>query len=633
MILYLLYHFSVCAECFPAQERGCAPRRGAFSSVVWQSSTATAASHVQHASEGGVSNNRNEQKQAGAIGRLPIIIRFIDFTEASEACANSGSHKHAHELYKEMRREQIVPNVRSYGKLIEAAAKAASLKDAEKWFEELESVSDQIGQAPYIMLIDAAARERDVAAAERWLKRLADSGQPLDIVAFHGVMSAAAAARDMKTSSTWLQKMCDSNIEPNEMTLIVVAEKLAEAGDIHAAEEWLNKAINQSQYVLATSQVILSIIRSAANDCLPVAEQLLRKITLDLSKAKTCPGVSREASDLRCLALKEMVKMHLDRGNQESVERWLQATRCANCDKDVFRKIYLEMLKTSAANGKLARAEQIFSDARHAGFNDLHFFSVMVDAAAKCKDLLAAEKWFEKALDAGLEPDLVLFTSMVDAACRAGDVRAAEYWQGRTQTAGFEPNKVMLSTLVKGAALAGRKDKALRWASRASEEFGPDLVMLNCVIDIHARDPETIHDAEAILENDIISKSLQPDERSFGPIINAYAEKGNFERASAYFRQMVDLHHIPPSVIQYNQLLKACARCRPPLAREAEKLFDELMALDAEQRRNKFKARDLRPTRITLKSLGRCVGARRLSQICEAGAGRCSSLVDSWTIV
>ena len=192
---------------------------------------------------------------------------------------------------------------------------------------------------------------------------------------------------------------------------------------------------------------------------------------------------------------------------------------------------------------------------------------------------------------------------------------------------------MMLSTLVKGAALAGRKDKALRWASRASEEFGPDLVMLNCVIDIHARDPETIHDAEAILENDIISKSLQPDERSFGPIINAYAEKGNFERASAYFRQMVDLHHIPPSVIQYNQLLKACARCRPPLAREAEKLFDELMALDAEQRRNKFKTRDLRPTRITLKSLGRCIGARRLSQICEAGAGRCSSLVDSWTIV
>lgn len=84
---------------------------------------------------------------------------------------------------------------------------------------------------------------------------------------------------------------------------------------------------------------------------------------------------------------------------------------------------------------------------------------------------------------------------------------------------------------------------------------------------------------------------------------------------------MVDDHHIPASVIQYNQLLKACGRCRPPLAREAERLFGELMALDASEQRRKFKTRDLRPTRITLKALNRCVGARRLAQLCEVRNG------------
>ncbi len=87
-------------------------------------------------------------------------------------------------------------------------------------------------------------------------------------------------------------------------------------------------------------------------------------------------------------------------------------------------------------------------------------------------------------------------------------------------------------------------------------------------------------------------------------------------------RQMVDDHHIPASVIQYNQLLKACSRCRPPLAREAERLFGELMALSASEERRKFKTRDLRPTRITLKALNRCVGARRLAQLCEVGNGQ-----------
>ena len=43
------------------------------------------------------------------------------------------------------------------------------------------------------------------------------------------------------------------------------------------------------------------------------------------------------------------------------------------------------------------------------------------------------------------------------------------------------------------------------------------------------------------------------------------------------------------------------------------------MALSASEERRKFKTRDLRPTRITLKALNRCVGARRLAQLCEVG--------------
>jgi len=319
------------------------------------------------------------------------------------------------------------------------------------------------------------------------------------------------------------------------------------------------------------------------------------------------------------LALKEMVKLYLDLGQLEKAQDWLQAAEASRCEKDIFRKMYLDMLKACASNGNLMKAEKIFLQAQKAAFSfqDLTFYTLMVDAAGKGKDLRAAEKWFEKALDAGMEPDIVLFTSMVDAAFRSGDVRAAEYWQSRSSNAGCVANKVMLSTLVKGCAQAGYKEKALRWATQALEA-GDDLVILNCIIDIHAKngDPSSLNEATLALEK-IRTSKLQADERSFGPIINAYAEKGNYEEALKYFRQMVDDHHIPASVIQYNQLLKACSRCRPPLAREAERLFGELMALDASEQRRKFKTRDLRPTRITLKALNRCVGARRLAQLCK----------------
>ena len=505
---------------------------------------------------------------------------------------------------------------------MESAAKAGRLKDAERWFEERqkleceegkqsenpEGTSNQAKCISYYMLVDAAARAGDLQAAEGWLKRLGDKVPGADLrPAFNFLMSAAAGLRDMKTTYEWLKKMYASNISPDDMTFIAVAEKCVETGDVEAAEEWLKQAYPLASQVDFTSQVVLTAVRAGRKEG---AERLL-------TRALACaPG--SQASSLLCLASKEVVKMNLDSGNSEKAEMWLQKAHSAGCAEEL-RNMYLEMLKSAAFKGNLQKVEEVFRKARDFGFCDLQFFTAMVDAASKCKDLMAAERWFEEALDAGLEPDMILFTSMVDAASRLGDFRAAEYWLRRGESAGFEANKVMLSTLINGAARAKNKSKALEWAARALERFGSDLVILNSVLDAHAKLGE-IREAEALLEKILQESSrLQPDERSFGPIINAHAEKGNFEEALQRFRQMVEVYHVPPSVIQYNQLLKACARCRPPLAAQAEEIFGELMSIRAEQLKRKFRTRDLEPTRITLKSLGRCVGARRLSQICEVG--------------
>lgn len=455
------------------------------------------------------------------------------FLTSVQACANSGSHTKAQEFYVEMRREGLSPNTRTFGKLMEAAAKAASLKDAERWFSELKSkFPEEIGQIQYIMLIDAAAREGDLITAEKWFQHLNDSGNILDRRAYHGVMSAAAKAGDMKTSKVWLQKMSSNNLTPNEMTFIAVAEACVEEGNLDAAMTWLGQG-DPSQRIMATAQVALNAIRSGRH---AIAEELLKTPRDD--KDESIKAISQEALTLRCLALKELVKLYLDLGHLEKAQDWLQAAEEICCEKDIFRKMYLEMLKACASKGNLMKAEKIFFQAHKAfkGFQDLTFYTLMVDAAGKGKDLRAAEKWFEKALDAGMEPDIVLFTSMVDAAFRSGDVRAAEYWQSRSSNAGCVANKVMLSTLVKGCAQAGYKEKALRWATQALEslEAGDDLVILNCIIDIHAKnaDPSSLKEATLALE-----KIRSPDERSFGPIINAHAEKGNYEEALKYFRR------------------------------------------------------------------------------------------------
>ena len=552
-------------------------------------------------------------------------------SQALEACANSGRHEDARGFYNEMRLKSISPSTRTYGKLMESAAKAGRRKDAERWFQEeqkLRSNSDyghctntrdstvseteytsatRLDECiPYHLLVDAAARAGDFRAAEGWLRRFGECLPQADMQpALNTVMSAAAASGDMKIPHAWLQKMYASTLQPDDTTFIAVAEKCVEAGDLNAAEDWLDQA-EPSQRVEATSEVVLNTVRAGR---LVEAERLLRQV------------VGYQFSESLSLAFKEVIRRNLELGNVGEAEAWLEAAHSAGgqADNPQLRKVYLEMLKAAAFSSDLQKAEEVFTKARAMHFCDLQFFTVMVDAAGKCKDLIAAERWFESAIDAGFEPDIVLFTSMVDAACRLGDLRAAEYWQKRAESAGFEANKVMFSTLISGAARKGNKNKALVWAARATDRFGPDIVILNCVVALHAQAGD-IGEAEAVLENDILRGRLQPDVRSFGPIINGHAEKGHFEQALQQFRRMVDLHHVPPSVIQYNQLLKACARHRPPLAQEAEKIFAELMAMSAEHTQRKFKTQDVHPTRITLKSLGRCVGARRLSEMCKAGS-------------
>ena len=458
---------------------------------------------------------------------------------------------------------------------------------------EVEADDDSVSEVHRNLLLDAAAREGDVYAAEAWLRRLWPSDAPVDAV--NVIISTATAVGDTSRADTWLQHL-QENLELDERTFTLAAKKAVQAGDVDAAERWLEKA--GVLQVRATAQVVLSAVRS---EHLDAAERLLAR-AVRLKQAQ---------ETLICTALKEVMRANLTLAREKAAREWLNIARSLCCGE--VRVMYLELIKAAAFKGRMEEAERIFNEAQDAGLHDLQGFNIMVDAAAKCGDLVAAERWFELALDAGFEPDIVLFTSLVHAAGRAMDLAAAEYWQKRADAAGLQ-GKVMLCALVTAAARVGSVEKAVRWARKAQEDFGPDLVVLNCLIDVHAKDAN-VAAAEAVL-SDIPKHGLYPDERSFGPIINAYAEKGKFQEAEKYFRQMQS-HGIPPSIIQYNQLLKACARCRPRLAEEAQSIFRELMKEVQSQR--SLKTRDIRPTRITLKTLGRCIGTRRLSLICEAG--------------
>ena len=505
---------------------------------------------------------------------------------------------------------------------MEAATKQSNRQEAQRWFLALSNSQVQVAELHIHMLVDVAAREGDFYAAEAWFSRFsADHGDLLTPSVRDALICSAARAGDIERAEALLESS-KSGMYPSQSTFAAVALATLEASEddgVACVNRWFALA---DSFSLEKDDLFAAMARVAEGAArmgrLEVAEDLLERVLQQIA-----PGRPYGPEHSACY---EVARVLAEKGRLDDAEACVQ--RGQKLGPEWLRRICPELVRVFASQKQLKRAEKIFLILEKAGIADLKAFCVMVNAAAKCADLVAAERWFEQALDAGVTPDIVLFASLVDAASRKGDMKAAEYWYKRAGTFGLRPSKEMLGTLVNGEARNGNLQAAQRWAALAQQEFGPNLIILNCLVDAHARGKD-MTSAEKVLQEDIIQAGLQPDERSFGPVINAYAEQGRFSDALRCFRAM-SAQQVRPSVVQYNQLLKACSRSQPRLVREALEVFEELMEACAQHNQGRRARptgpargglRDLEPTRITLKALGRCVGARRLAQICQVGSG------------
>eukprot|EP00435_Cladocopium_sp_Y103_P035035 s2071_g9.t1 len=80
----------------------------------------------------------------------------------------------------------------------------------------------------------------------------------------------------------------------------------------------------------------------------------------------------------------------------------------------------------------------------------------LMNAAARAGDLASAENWYEKALSARVDPNVVTFTTLISAAANQGRLKEAEAWfckatkQGRGP--GIRPNVAMYNAVLSVAA-------------------------------------------------------------------------------------------------------------------------------------------------------------------------------------
>lgn len=114
--------------------------------------------------------------------------------------------------------------------------------------------------------------------------------------------------------------------------------------------------------------------------------------------------------------------------------------------------------------------------------------------------------------------------------------------------------------------------------------------------------PQAAEQAELILE-EMSQRGMEPDAATYTAVINAHARLGDYDRAEAFLRKMLEEyskgnHKMEPTIITINTVLSAFARSSEPRAAEkAEVYLREMLT------RHEWSLFDLRPDAVTFSTI------------------------------
>eukprot|EP00435_Cladocopium_sp_Y103_P042565 s1998_g11.t2 len=493
-------------------------------------------------------------KAEGGLQRLPPRVRQelrMFFNIAIKEAGNSANITKSVEWYERMRAAKIVPNARTFGKLIASAAKAGLVDEAASWLEAMEDEGLEAGMVPYCSMITACAKDchapaKDIPRAERWFQQASQSGLKPDLMMYGPIIDGWAALGNGDEAAKWLSQAEAEGIElnmilynalssasgnsPDLASYNTIINFFAEKGDENAAKEWLHQI---SSFGLKPDSVSYnSLIKAAV-----VAGHMdhTKDYLEEMESHKLHPSA---------LTYGTLVSAYADSGDVQNAQRWYDKALAGRGKSNTV--LLAVLLKAYVKVGDLAGAENCIKKAAEAEVVPNHVvFTTMINAYAESGDVDSALAWFRKAKEErNIRLNIWSYNAMIKACAKAGDVQRAQTWFKMAENDRCRPDVVTFTSMISACSKAGRVGEARRWLER--------------------------------LEN----AGVQPNVVSYTVAISAGAQsktnKSPGLREYQIFQRMLE-QGIWPNVLTYNYLLQSMIRSQPKMERQAEDVFRHMM--------------------------------------------------------
>lgn len=392
----------------------------------------------------------------------------------------------------------------------------------ERWFQGQQDLGGLRRMTPRVReslrmvmntIIKAAGSEGKLSQSYTWYQRMREAKIDTNPRTFGKLVTAAAQAGHVEDAELWLDSMVEEGFKPDLVTISSVITACCEAKEPLRAERWFQLLLQQglTPDLIAYNSMIDA--HAEAGDGEKAAAWLQKAVDAGIDVSTACYNA--------------VIKAYCRQGDLEGANAWLEKAKAAGRGLDIMS--YNTVLNYFAEEGDLQKAQDWFGKLKASGLQlDQVSFNTMIKAAVAADKLPQTEEYIQEMLSNRLQPTAATYVSLVSAYGDQGDLETAQLWYDKAARVN-KTNKIIDTSLAK----AHVKAKDAQGAERGLRSFGApkDGMELN----------NAVH---------------------YTTMMNAYAERGDVEGASSWFRRAREQPQVRLNIWAYNAMIKACGNAQ-----------------------------------------------------------------------
>ncbi|CAM8904488.1 unnamed protein product [Rhodiola kirilowii] len=449
-----------------------------------------------------------------------LQLNLICYNTLIDGLCKDGLIDKANELFLEMRKKEIRPDVITYTIVIDGLCRAGKWEEAKALFHEMLDHGLERSVFTFNVLINALAKMGKSKEAKELLLLMIQSGQMPDVVTYNSLMDSFYREGNIEELKEVFVFMDRKGITANVVTYNILIKGYCKLGMIDIANAEYRRMIqNRVKPTIITINALL--------------EGMLLK------------GMVSEA-----IELKREITVH-------------------NLTPDMCT--YTILIDGLGKNGYIQEAVKLFDKMRDIKLRpDVVTYSSLIDGLCKAGKLEKALLLFDGMSCDGVVPNITTYTILIYGLCKAEKIVEAEKLFDMMSDSNLKPNVITYSSLIDGLCKAGKLEKALLLFERmSSDSVVPDCRTYSILINGLCK-AEKIVEAENLF--DMMSDSkLKPDVVTYNSLIDGLCKAGKLEKAILLFDGMSS-DGVVPNVTTYTILIDGL--CKVEKIVEAEKLFD-----------------------------------------------------------